>query len=135
MNQQLVDLSFSVEIDGMAIAMGCATPSGAIKMAAGSIIAAATLIGLTLFWETWASKSEVEPLLEKAFKQTRILYLQRYIQPNWNLNKLIFVHFGQSKLIGVDLYLLLFPSIASNLILNGWLWFYLSIILFYNNSK
>ena len=49
MNEQLVDLSFSVEIDGMAIAMGCATPSGAIKMAAGSMIAAATLLGLTLF--------------------------------------------------------------------------------------
>lgn len=50
MSEQMVDLSFSVEIDGMSVAMGCTQPSGAFKMAANGLFAAViAVIGLTLF--------------------------------------------------------------------------------------
>ena len=49
MNEKVVDMSFSVEIDGMSMAMGCSSGSSSAKYLAGTVLASvATMMTMTL---------------------------------------------------------------------------------------
>ena len=49
MNERIVDMSFSIEIDGMSLAMGCSDKSYAKYIASAAVASFATIASLTLF--------------------------------------------------------------------------------------
>ena len=50
MNENVMDMSFHVEINGMSMAMGCSGDASSAKYLAGTVVASmATLAAMTLF--------------------------------------------------------------------------------------